>query len=176
MHILLAALGIFAAAAFWWYRLKYMGEAANEVADAVGKVRGNFRRSKLRKKAAVAPVTAIDDPVTAAATVVMAIAAEDRPVSDVLETRVREQIETIADSAKQLDEAIVYAKWASDQVADVQIVVDKTADFLKPILDAAEKEQLVAMVLAATPAKERHHMFRQRVERLRRRLGLETVS
>lgn len=176
MHILLAVIGIFAAAAFWWYRLKHMSQAANEVADAVGRVRGNLRRNTLRKKAAIAPVTAIDHPVTAAATVVMAIAAEDRPVSDVLETRVREQIETVADSEKQLDEAIAYAKWASDQVADVQTVIDRTADFLKPLLDVAEKEQLVAMVLAATPVAQRHHMFRQRVERLRRKLGLETVS
>jgi hypothetical protein len=61
-------------------------------------------------------------------------------------------------------------------VADVQTVIDRTADFLKPLLDVAEKEQLVAMVLAATPVAERHHMFRQRVERLRRKLGLETVS
>ncbi len=127
MHILLAVIGIFAAAAFWWYRLKYMSEAANEVADAVGRVRGNLRRNTLRRKAAIAPVTAIDHAVTAAATVVMAIAAEDRPVSDVLETRVREQIETVADGEKQLDEAIAYAKWASDQVADVQTVIDRTA-------------------------------------------------
>ena len=58
MHILLAVLGIMGAAAFWWYRIKYMSEAAGEVADTVGRVRGKMRRDKLRKKAAVAPVAA----------------------------------------------------------------------------------------------------------------------
>lgn len=175
MHILVAVIGIFAAAAFWWYRLKYMSDAANEVADAVGKVRGNMRRNKLRKKAAIAPVAVIDHPVTAAATVVMAIAAEDRPVTDIIETRVREQIALIAGSDKQLDEAIAYAKWASDQVADVPTVIDKTAEFLKPHLDEIEKEQLLSMVFAATREAERHAMFRERTGRLRRKLGLETV-
>ena len=36
MHILLAILGIMGAAAFWWYRFKYMSEAAGEGADARG--------------------------------------------------------------------------------------------------------------------------------------------
>lgn len=175
MHILVAVLGIFAAAAFWWYRLKYMSDAANEVADAVGRVRGNMRRDTLRRKAAIAPVAIIDHPVTAAATVVMAIAAEDQPVTDIIETRVREQVAIIAESDKQLDEAIAYAKWASDQVADVPTVIDKTAVFLRPLLDEAEKEQLVSMVFGATREVGRHAMFRERTEHLRRKLGLETV-
>ncbi len=173
MHIILAVFGVLGVAAFWWYRLKYMSEAASEVADAVGRVRGSLRRSKLRKKAALSPVTAIDDPVVAAATVILAIAAEDAPISDGLEMRVRAEIGAIAANEKQLEEAIAYAKWATDQVAHVPSVIDKSTQLLKPRLDEREKEQLVAMVLSAALPGERHVLFKQRVEQLRRKLGLE---
>lgn len=172
MHILLAILGILGVGAFWWYRLKFMGEAASEVADAVGSMQGNIRRSKLRKKAALSPITAIDDPITAAATVIMAIAAEDVPVSEALEKRVRDEITAIAETPKQVDEAVIYAKWASDQVAEVGSVIDKACLLLKERLDEGEKEDLVKMVLAVAPPAERHAMFPRRIEQLRRRLGL----
>ncbi|MFI0842680.1 hypothetical protein [Mesorhizobium sp. IMUNJ 23232] len=172
MHILLAILGILGVGAFWWYRLKIMGEAASEVADAVGRVQGNIRRSKLRKKAALSPITAIDDPITAATTVIVAIAAEDVPVSEALEKRVRDEIAGIADSEKQVDEAVIYAKWASDQVAEVGSVIDKACLLLKPRLEESEKEDLVRMALAVALPTERHAMFPRRIEQLRRRLGL----
>jgi hypothetical protein len=173
MPFLLAVLGVLGAAAFWWYRVKTMGQAAGEIADAVGRVQGTIRRGQLRKKAALAPLTAIDDPVTAAATVVLAIAAEGVPVSDALLSRVREEIRSIAASDKQLDEAVIYAKWASDQVADVPVVIDKTTLLLKTRLSEAEKLQLVDMVLTASLPAERDPMFKRRVELLKRKLGLE---
>jgi DNA-binding transcriptional regulator of glucitol operon len=173
MPIVLAVLAVAGAVAIWWYRIKTMSEAAGEIADAVGRVQGGLRRGKLRKKAALSPITAIDDPVTAAATVIMAIAAEGVPVSDALERRVREEIRPIAASDKQLDEAVIYAKWASDQVADVPTVIDKTTLLLKPRLTDDEKHELVEMVMRVTPAGERHDMFRRRLDQLQRKLGLE---
>jgi hypothetical protein len=173
MHIVLAVVAVLGAAAFWWYRIKYMSEAAGEVADAVGRVQGSLKRGKLRKKAALSPITAIDDPVTAAATVITAIAAEGIAVSDALERRVRDEIRPIAASDKQLDEAVIYAKWASDQVADVPTVIDKTTLLLKPRLTDDEKHELVAMLIRVTPPDERHAMFRRRVDQLQRKLGLE---
>jgi hypothetical protein len=167
MPFILAVLGIAGAAAFWWYRIKMMKDAAGEIADAVGRVQGGLRRGKLRKKAVLAPLTAI------AATVIMAIAAEGVAVSDALERRVREEIGTIATSDKQIDEAVIYAKWASDQVADVPTVIDKTALLLKQRLADDEKHELVAMLVRATPSDERHAMFRRRVDQLQRKLGLE---
>jgi DNA-binding transcriptional regulator of glucitol operon len=173
MHIVLAVVAILGAAAVWWYRIKYMSEAAGEIADAVGRVQGGLRRGRLRKKAALSPITAIDDPATAAATVITAIAAEGVAVSDALERRVREEIRIIAASDKQLDEAVIYAKWATDQVADVPTVIDKTTQLLKSRLNDDEKQELVAMLMRATPPGERHAMFRRRVDQLQRKLGLE---
>ena len=173
MPIILAVLAILGAIAIWWYRIKYMSEAAGDIADAVGRVQGGLRRGKLRKKAALSPIASIDDPITAAATVITAIAAEGVAVSDVLEKRIRDEVRAIAASDKQLDEAVIYAKWATDQVADVPTVIDKTTLLLKPSLTDGEKQQLVAMLIRATPPGERHAMFKRRIEQLQRKLGLE---
>jgi hypothetical protein len=172
MHILVMIAGIVAAGCFWWYRVQYMSKAAGEVADAVGRVRGNMRRSALRKKSAISPIAAIDDPVTAASTVVLAIASEDMAVSDEMEKRLRDKIAVIAASENQIDEAVIYAKWAADQVADVSIVIDKIAFLLKDRLHREEKEELVAMAQSVALPDERHAMFGRRIETLRRKLGL----
>ena len=123
MHILLALLGIAAAGAFWWYRLKMMNDAAGEVVDAVGRVRGNLRRKKIRQHNELSPLTAIDDPVVAAATLLVAIASDDAALGPNRESAARAEIALIADPAK-LEEAIVYAKWASGQIDDAGTVID----------------------------------------------------
>lgn len=69
MHIVLAILGLFGGGLFWWYRLKILSEAAGDVADSMGRVRGCFRRRKIRQQATHSPLTAIEDLVLAAATV-----------------------------------------------------------------------------------------------------------
>lgn len=173
MHIVLAIVGLISVAAIWWYRIKYMSEAANEAVDAVGRVQSHFRRGQLRKKSALAPVSAIDDPVIAAATIMAAIAAEDTVLSPDLEAGVRQQLLTIEDGEK-VDEAIIYATWASSQVADVTHVIDIAGKFLADKLSDNEKQELVDMVADAVPVGKRHEAFPQRINRLRQKLGLKT--
>ena len=172
MHILIAIAGILAAGAFWWYRMQYMGKAAGEVADAIGHVRGNMRRNALRKKSALSPITAIDDPVVAAATVILSIATEDTHLTDELESSLRMQINEISGSERATDEAVVYAKLASAQVADVPIVIDKTSALLKTKLSDNEKEDLLLMVDKVAMPESRHALYPRRMELLRRKLGL----
>ena len=172
MHILFGFLGIIAAAAIWWWRLKYLGEAATEVIDTVGRVRGNFRRKKLRKQAEMSPVTAIDDPVVAAATLIVAIHGEDQPLQPRQEAAIRETLAEIA-PADKLDEAIIYGKWAASQIADTQLVIGHAGKFLSSRLNGSEKEQLVEMVnsVAATSGQT-PQFLKLRTDRLRQKLGL----
>jgi hypothetical protein len=172
MHILLGLFGLIMFAAIWWYRIKYMSEAVGEAADAIGRVKSKFRRDKIRKKTAVAPVAAIDDPITAAATIMAAIACEDSVLSPDVEQNIRTQLERI-ESGKKLDEAMVYAKWASDQVATVTSVIDIAGKYLAEKLNEDEKIELVEMVKAAVPAEKRHQAFPDRIKRLRQKLGLQ---
>jgi hypothetical protein len=171
MHILLGLFGLIAFAAIWWYRIKFMSEAAGEAADAIGRVQSKIRRDKMRKKSAVAPITVIDDPLTAAATIMVAIASEDSVFSPDVEQSVRGQLEKI-ETGKKLDEAIVYAKWASEQVATVSSVIDIAGKYLSTKLDEEEKLDLIDMVIDAVPQDKRHQAFPERIKRLRQKLGL----
>ncbi|AZO10672.1 MULTISPECIES: hypothetical protein [unclassified Mesorhizobium] len=174
MPFLIAILGLLGAAAFWWYRLKAMNDAAREVADVVGRVQGNIRRKKLRKQAALSPLTAIDDPVVAAATLITAIIAEQGPILPQREGVIREVIAEIAQSQKKTDEAVVYAKWAAAQVDDTTIVIDKLAPFLRERLDPNERNDLLQMLNRVAQGGEQSlRIGDQRMLRLRQKLGFE---
>ena len=95
MHILLAVFGILGVAAFWWYRLKMMNDAANDAADVIGRVRGNIRRKRIRHQNEMSPLTAIDDPVVAAATLISAMVSDDVPLTPEREAALRKEIEAI---------------------------------------------------------------------------------
>jgi uncharacterized tellurite resistance protein B-like protein len=173
MPFLIAILGVLGAAAFWWYRMKAMNEAAREVADVVGRVQGNIRRKKLRKQAALSPLTAIDDPVVAAATLITAIVSENGPILPQREAVIRAVISEIADK-KKTDEAVIYAKWAASQIDDTTVVIDKLAPFLRERLDVNERNDLLQMVnRAAQGGEKRLEIADQRMLRLRQKLGFE---
>jgi len=172
MHILLAILGIVAAAAFWWYRMRRVRDAATEVVDAVGRVRGNMRRQKIRKQNELSPITAIDDPVVAAATVIASIISDDVALNDAREETLRQEIDAIALPGK-LDETMVYAKWAASQVDDAAVVIDKLGPMLAAKLDEPEKQSLLTMTRRVALADtEPLPMLEPRLRRLRQKLGL----
>ncbi|MER8631918.1 MAG: hypothetical protein E5Y12_29785 [Mesorhizobium sp.] len=173
MPFLIAVLGVLGAAALWWYRMKAMNEAARDVADVIGRVQGSVRRKKLRKQAALSPLTAIDDPVVAAATLITAIVSENGPVLPQREAVIRSVISEIADK-KKTDEAVIYAKWAASQIDDTTIVIDKLAPFLRERLDVSERNDLLQMVnRAAQGGEKRLEIADQRILRLRQKLGFE---
>lgn len=174
MHILLAALAILGGVGLWWYRIKMMNEAANDAADIIGRVRGNIRRKKIRHQNEMSPLTTIDDPVVAAATLISAILSDDVPLTPEREAALRKEIEPIVQEGK-LDEAIVYAKWASGQIDDAAVVIDKLGPFLRDKLNEKERHDLLAMIrrssVAAGPGLP---TLEPRMRRLRQKLGLET--
>ncbi|RVC43661.1 hypothetical protein EN779_33955, partial [Mesorhizobium sp. M4B.F.Ca.ET.088.02.2.1] len=153
---------------------KAMNEAAGEVADVVGRVQGNIRRKKLRKQAALSPLTAIDNPVVAAATLITAIVSEQGPILPQREAVIREVISGISDGQKKTDEAVVYAKWAAAQIDDTTIVIDKLAPFLRERLDPHEREDLLQMLNRVAKGGEQSLKIPdQRILRLRQKLGFE---
>lgn len=172
MHILLALLGIVGGGLFWWYRVRTLGDAASDVIDTAGKARGYLRRRKIRTQHEHSPLTAIDDPVLAAATVIFSIISEDTPVTDSHYEAVRDAIIDISDPAKA-DEAVIYAKWAAGQIDDTVTVIEKTSPFLRQRLNEAEKRELIDMVGRAAAAVTVSPNYGQRVKKLKQKLGLE---
>lgn len=173
MHILLAILGIAAAGAFWWYRLKMMNDAAGEAIDTVGRVRGNFRRKKIRKQNELSPVTAISDPVVGAATIITALVTDDLALSSPRDTTLRKEIGGIASNEANASEALIYAKWASEQIDDAATVIDKVSPLLREKLDDDEKLAFLDMVRrVATADPDPIPTLEPNLRRLRQKLGL----
>ncbi len=65
MHIILDLVAVLGGVAFWWWRLKMVSEAANEIGDVAGRAWGQYKRYKFRKKVEDSPLEAVDDPVAA---------------------------------------------------------------------------------------------------------------
>ncbi|ATU93990.1 hypothetical protein [Phyllobacterium zundukense] len=172
MHIVLAILGILGGGLFWWYRLKVLGDAASDAIDSAGRVRGYFRRRKIRLQAEHSPLTAIEDPVLAAATVIFAIIAEDILITEGHFDAVRSVLIDISNPRKA-DEAMIYAKWAFIQIGDTPTVIEKTSPFLRQRLNDLEKNELIDMVGVAAAAVPVSHHYGQRVRKLKQRLGLQ---
>ncbi|MDQ0997377.1 putative tellurite resistance protein B-like protein [Phyllobacterium ifriqiyense] len=172
MHILLALLGIVGGGLFWWYRMRTLGDAASDVIDTAGKARGYLRRRKIRIQHEHSPLTAIEDPVLAAATLIFAIVCEDTPITEKHYEAVRNAIIDICDPAKA-DEAVIYAKWASSQIDDAVTVIEKTAPLLRQRLNDMEKLELIDMVGKAAAAVTVPPTYGQRVKKLKQKLGLE---
>lgn len=172
MHILLIVLGLLGGAAFWWYRLKMMNDAAGEVVDAVGRVRGQMRRKQIRRTNELSPLTAIDDPVIAASTLIVALLSDGVPLIPAREEALNKEIDAIAAPGKT-EEAVTYAKWAAGQIDDATVVIDKLAPFLANKLDEQEKHGLLDMVRrTATADSTPIPTLEPRMRRLRQKLGL----
>lgn len=172
MHIIVAFLGLVGGGLFWWYRLRAMGEAAHEIVDHAGRARGYFRRKKIRKQTELSPLTAIEDPAIAAATVIYAIISEDNLPGDNQIEAVRSVIANISD-AKKADEAVIYAEWAYRQIGNTATVIEKTSPLLRGQLNDMEKHELIDMVNKAAAAVSVSPHYSQRVKKLKQRLGLE---
>ncbi len=172
MHILLALVGILGAAAFWWYRLRNISEAASEIADVAGRVRGTIRRRNLRNKAAQSPFTAIDNPVVGGATIMIAIATECGRFDANAEQALREGLAAVA-GPELIDEAVVYGKWATGQVAEASTAVKLVSPLVASRLTMQEREEFLAMTAGAARAGGADEaMLREQLRRLRQQLEL----
>ena len=145
MHILAIIVGLLGAGIVWWWRLQMIARAGNAAIDTARRVRGEVRRKRSREKAALAPVSAIDQPLPAAATLMRFVAGDEGwPRS---RAEARRLLGEIADEA-QVDEAITYAEWCERQVLAERKAIDTLCAKLAEWLDPTERERMAGMVEA----------------------------
>ena len=172
MHILLAVLGVLGAGAFWWYRMKYMGQAAGEIVDAAERARGAFRRRQFRKKADAATIDAIQDPRTAAVVLLVAIASATGRMTDAQEGAIKNAMrQTLA--VEDPEEELVFAKWAAADVVDITNLISRLSRVWTAKLSMAERLELydLAKKISALEAEPDDAMLSS-LQRLRDRLGI----
>ena len=172
--MLFGILGLIAAAAFWYWRIKAVGEAASDVHDVAGRLWGKHKRKKFLGKVNDSPLEVIDDPATAAVILMNVIATEDGVPGHVAEAAIKKEVEHsmgITDSM----EILTFGKWTANHAPDSNTVILRYGKLWSEKLSVKEREDLLSMISricdlpgATNPAASK--TLRQ--TKLRQRLGL----
>lgn len=172
MHILLLIAGVLGGAAFWWWRIKMVGEAATEIHDAAGRAIGKYKRYKFRRKVEDSPLEAVDDPVAAAIVMMYAIAQDAGPAMPRVDEAIRHEV-TRSMGVRDATEVLVFGKWVAGHAADPNNVSLRYAKLWTGSLDPAERLAFLGMVErvaeAAGPVTDAQRAI---LAKLRDRLGL----
>lgn len=116
MHILLAALGILAAGAFWIYRVRRVADNTRVVLDAAQDVKAAARRFGFRTRANQHPAEGVDDPRVSAAALLVLVAETDGGISRAEQDMILEQLQSVfAMPAGEVEELFQFAKWLANQ-------------------------------------------------------------
>jgi hypothetical protein len=172
--MLFGILGLIAAAAFWFWRIKAVGEVASEVHDVAGRLWGKHKRKKFLGKVNDSPLEVIDDPATAAVILMNVIATEDGVLGHIAEAAIKKEVEHsmgISDSM----EILTFGKWTANHAPDSNTVILRYGKLWSENLSIKEREDLLSMISricdlpgATNPAANK--TLRQ--TKLRQRLGL----
>ncbi|GGY41156.1 hypothetical protein [Parvularcula lutaonensis] len=151
MHILGLLITVLIGISVWWWRLRMLKEASDTVIDAADRFRGAQRRKEIASRTEMSPITAIDHPVTAAATYIhMVIGREDWPMAS---GRVKMQLAEVS-SESEADDAITYAEWAVRQPIDQQMALRLLTEMLRDWLTLEEREDLAEMLRSAAESSD----------------------
>lgn len=165
MQYLVLILGVVSAAAIWWYRLKMISGAARDAATTAGRVGGEIRRRSARRRVAEVALKEIVDPVTGAATVLVAMAADEIPLTPKDERAIRGALLKVA-TQEEADEAIEHAKWVNTQLDDPAIIIDRLTPLIKSRLNPAQRAEFISLIDAVKKGitySSRYDQWRERV-------------
>ncbi len=145
MHILLGLLALLGGAAFWWWRIKMIGQAADEVTDVAGRAIGKYKRYKFRKKVEDSPMEAVDDPLAAAVVMMIAMVKERGPLLETSENAIRRELQTVMAVADPT-EVMVFGKWVASHTVDANAVSSRYSKLWIGALNRTEREEFYAAV------------------------------
>ncbi len=172
MHIIGLLIAVIGGIAFWWWRLRMVSEAAQDIGDVAGRALGKYKRNKFRKKVESSPLEAVDDPAAAAVILMFAVAAESRPLDDEIESAIRHEV-TQTMEISEPDEILTFAKWVSTHVVDANSVSLRCSKLWVNALSLDERQDFVEMIerICAVVGDENNGQ-QQIIRKLRERLGL----
>jgi len=143
MHIIGLIITILVGISVWWWRLKMLKQAGDNVIDAAERFRGARKRKKIADQTGFSPITAIDDPVTAAATYIHLIVG--REVWPMAHGRVKARLAELAND-QMAEEAVTYAEWAGRQPITTDRGIKMLTEMLRERLTLDERQDLAAML------------------------------
>ncbi|OWV80303.1 hypothetical protein ATY77_25410 [Rhizobium sp. R634] len=131
-------------AAVWYWRLKMMREAGSEIIDSVERMRGAYKRGKLRKQAEAAPMASIADPAIAAVAFFFCLAQEKPMYLDTAKDVIRNRMKGII-RPEDMEEVLVFGEWASKNVTSPEDPIRRFRDLWIKALDMQERQQLIGI-------------------------------
>lgn len=143
MQLLSLLFAILVGISVWWWRLKMLKQASDTVIDAAERFAGARRRKKIAESTAFSPITAIDDPVTAAATFIHIVVGDE--VWPMARGRLKARLAEVS-SEEMADEALRYAEWAQRQGLDETRALGLLTEMLRERLTLSEREDLAEML------------------------------
>jgi hypothetical protein len=145
--LILAVLG---GAAFWWWRIQMMKNAADSALDVAGKARGMISRARFRHRAGTSVLAGVDSPGMAAATLLYSLMQLKKPVGLSDEDKIDGMLESVCHmNKKDREDAMAFAAWAANQVADTNEVVRRFMPLWDKALEGDHRKELVDMALSA---------------------------
>ena len=150
MPIIGLIMAILGGAAFWWWRIQMMKGAADSALDVAGKARGMISRARFRHRAGTSVLAGVDSPGMAAATLLYSLMQLKRPLTLSDEDKIDGMLESVCHMTKQdREDAMAFAGWAANQVADTNEVVRRFMPLWDKALEGEHRKELVDMALSA---------------------------
>lgn len=116
MHLIIAAIGILIAAAFWYQRASAAKDAAGDLIGAAKDVRAAARRFGFKNKSNIHPVDQIEDARLTAAGIAAAVAGMDGPLTQPeIDTMVTETRLILKASAEEATDIAAFGRWVAGQ-------------------------------------------------------------
>ena len=147
MHILLAILGFIGTVGMVLWRIKMAADAAKGLASTAKEAKNYMRRRRFEKKAAADPIKDVNDPREAAATIMVALAAFDGPMSKAEETIIQQQIKSSFETSDEIAiELLAHGRWLAKDCGDLNAFISR---LLPPIVrhcSLKEKQELITMM------------------------------
>jgi hypothetical protein len=176
MPIAIAIVAALGAAAVWYYRLRTIGQVAQEAIEGAQRLRGAYRRRQFRKQVESSPFLAVRDPATAATTMLVALATIGGRLTPAAENFIRAELGNIVDSAI-VEETFSHACWLADQASDPNDVSLRFSKLWTTVLTPEERLQFYTMAARISALDgEPGEVQRQSLIRLKDRLGLFRVG
>ena len=174
MNILVTVLALIIVCSLWHFRPRSAAGRAKRGVKRLNAERSSLKRDVQRKMTGFAAVTAIDDPLVAAATLMVSIQSEEFVLGDGDEEIIAILLARLIEGEAP-EQALDYAKWAALQGPNTSYVIDALGNFLRQQLTRPEKMEFLELLDEADQKIGGCHDYGSSRLRLASQMGLKVL-
>jgi uncharacterized tellurite resistance protein B-like protein len=174
MPYLMAILGALGAVGVILWRIKMAADATRDLAEAAGDARKFVRRTRWKSRQKAGQSTVPDDPRTAAAAMMAAVAEADGALTEAETTAILGEMTSRFELAPAAaDELLAEGRWLSKDAGDLSSFLRRMESPVRAVCTEQEKRDLIDMLTTVAGVEgEVDPIPAQAIETLRRSLGI----